>query len=269
MLVERYPLVWVAATAGAGKTTAVVQAARSIERPVAWLTLDATDAAPGRLVTYLEAALARCAPQVDGVGTGALARRIAARRGRGPARRGGRDEPGAAGHRRARASGRRAGGAGGTRRPPPLRAADACGSCSSAAASWPSTWATPRRWAAWPPSARPTWPSRPRRRRGRWPTWAAARSTRSRAVAATGGWVAGVLFEAWRSEDHVAGHRRRGRPALRLPVVADPRAARRRRPRVPGGHVAAGGGDADRAPRRSASPPPAIACSRCAPRTCR
>src|SRR4051794_33549559 len=77
MLVERYPVVWVAATAGAGKTTAVVQAARAIERPVAWLTLDATDAAPGRLVTYLEAALARCAPQVEGVGTGALARRIA------------------------------------------------------------------------------------------------------------------------------------------------------------------------------------------------
>jgi ATP/maltotriose-dependent transcriptional regulator MalT len=25
------------------------------------------------------------------------------------------------------------------------------------------------------------------------------------AIAATGGWVAGVLFEAWRSEDHVAG----------------------------------------------------------------
>jgi ATP/maltotriose-dependent transcriptional regulator MalT len=54
-----------------------VQAARAIERPVAWLTLDATDAAPGRLVTYLEAALTRCAPQVRGVGTGALARRIA------------------------------------------------------------------------------------------------------------------------------------------------------------------------------------------------
>src|SRR5512133_2920197 len=77
MLVERYPVVWVAATAGAGKTTAVVQAARAIERPVAWLTLDATDAAPGRLVTYLEAALMRCSPQVRGVGTGALARRIA------------------------------------------------------------------------------------------------------------------------------------------------------------------------------------------------
>ena len=77
MLVERYPVVWVAATAGAGKTTAVVQAARAIERPVAWLTLDATDAAPGRLVTYLEAALTRCSPQVRGVGTGALARRIA------------------------------------------------------------------------------------------------------------------------------------------------------------------------------------------------
>jgi LuxR family transcriptional regulator, maltose regulon positive regulatory protein len=75
LLVERYPVVWVAATAGAGKTTAVVQAARSGNRPVAWLTVDATDAAPGRLVTYLEAALARRRPKLAGTATRALAQR--------------------------------------------------------------------------------------------------------------------------------------------------------------------------------------------------
>src|SRR5690242_2062021 len=75
LLVERYPVVWIAATAGAGKTTAVVQAARCGSRPLAWLTLDATDAAPGRLVTYLEAALAKQLPHLAGTATRALAQR--------------------------------------------------------------------------------------------------------------------------------------------------------------------------------------------------
>jgi ATP/maltotriose-dependent transcriptional regulator MalT len=57
-LVERHRVVVVSATAGAGKTTAVAAAVRTLTRPVAWLTLDWTDAAPGRLVRYLEAALA-------------------------------------------------------------------------------------------------------------------------------------------------------------------------------------------------------------------
>ena len=56
-LIEDYPLVWVCATAGAGKTTAVTQAVPQLTRRVAWLTLDGTDAAAGRLITYLEAAL--------------------------------------------------------------------------------------------------------------------------------------------------------------------------------------------------------------------
>jgi len=56
-LIESHGLVWVCATAGAGKTTAVIEALPLLDRHVAWLTLDDTDAAPGRLVTYLEAAL--------------------------------------------------------------------------------------------------------------------------------------------------------------------------------------------------------------------
>jgi DNA-binding SARP family transcriptional activator len=71
-LIERHRVVVVSATAGAGKTTAVATALRLVERPVAWLTLDRTDAAPGRLVTYLEAALARPLPELSGVARRAL-----------------------------------------------------------------------------------------------------------------------------------------------------------------------------------------------------
>jgi DNA-binding SARP family transcriptional activator len=76
-LIERHPVVLVSATAGAGKTTAVAGAVRLVERPVAWLTLDRTDAAPGRLLTYLEAAVARPLPRVGGVARRALAAGIA------------------------------------------------------------------------------------------------------------------------------------------------------------------------------------------------
>jgi DNA-binding SARP family transcriptional activator len=72
-LIDRHRVVVVAATAGAGKTTAVARAAGLVDRPVAWLTVDRTDTAPGRLVTYLEAALARVVPELGGVATGALA----------------------------------------------------------------------------------------------------------------------------------------------------------------------------------------------------
>jgi DNA-binding SARP family transcriptional activator len=65
-------IVVVSATAGAGKTTAVASAIRGLDRPVAWLTLDRTDTAPGRLVTYLEAALARISPDIVGTATRAL-----------------------------------------------------------------------------------------------------------------------------------------------------------------------------------------------------
>ncbi len=75
-LLDSHPLVWVCATAGSGKTTAVAQALRLSERPVAWLTLDDTDAAAGRLVTYLEAALATQVEAARGVATRALAGKL-------------------------------------------------------------------------------------------------------------------------------------------------------------------------------------------------
>jgi DNA-binding SARP family transcriptional activator len=71
-LIECHGVVAVSATAGAGKTTAVVRATRALGRPLVWLTVDRTDVAPGRLVTYIEAALARQLPTVDGVATTAM-----------------------------------------------------------------------------------------------------------------------------------------------------------------------------------------------------
>jgi DNA-binding SARP family transcriptional activator len=72
-LVEHRRIVVVSATAGAGKTTAIVSALELVDRAVAWLAVDRTDAAPGRLVTYLEAALAQRVPGVAGVASEALA----------------------------------------------------------------------------------------------------------------------------------------------------------------------------------------------------
>jgi len=72
-LIARHRVVVVSATAGAGKTTAVASAVGRLDQPVAWLTVDRTDAAPGRLVTYLEAALASAVPPVADTATRALA----------------------------------------------------------------------------------------------------------------------------------------------------------------------------------------------------
>lgn len=72
-LIEDYPRVCVYATAGAGKTTAVLQAALASARPVSWLSVTSTDSATGQLLTYLEAALANQVPGVRGVATGAMA----------------------------------------------------------------------------------------------------------------------------------------------------------------------------------------------------
>jgi DNA-binding SARP family transcriptional activator len=74
--VESRRVVVVSATAGAGKTTLVAAVAQRVGRPAAWLTLDWTDTAPGRLVTYLEAALAVVVPRASGVAHEALAARI-------------------------------------------------------------------------------------------------------------------------------------------------------------------------------------------------
>lgn len=75
-LIEAHGVLCVYATAGAGKTTAVVEALSRTGRPPAWLTIADSDAAPGRLLTYLEAALATAVPAVGGVVAEALAARI-------------------------------------------------------------------------------------------------------------------------------------------------------------------------------------------------
>ncbi|MEU6349287.1 hypothetical protein ABZ896_08165 [Streptomyces sp. NPDC047072] len=54
----------VTATAGSGKTTAVAQALASVERPMSWLRLDVSDRAAGRLLVYLEAALRAADPSI-------------------------------------------------------------------------------------------------------------------------------------------------------------------------------------------------------------
>ena len=81
-LIDTHRVVAVLATAGAGKTTAVAAAAELLGRRIAWLTLDTPDVAQGRLLTYLEASLARVAPQVSGVVAPGAVRRPRARRGR-------------------------------------------------------------------------------------------------------------------------------------------------------------------------------------------
>ena len=71
--IERYPAVFVVATAGAGKTTALVRAARLLARPVAWLTVGDGDVAAGRLLEYLGAAISAHVPAVGGLARSALA----------------------------------------------------------------------------------------------------------------------------------------------------------------------------------------------------
>ncbi|MFE2540605.1 BTAD domain-containing putative transcriptional regulator [Actinacidiphila glaucinigra] len=56
-LIDHHPVVTVCASAGGGKTTAVALALRNLDRPVAWLSLDGTEQSPGRLLVYLEAAV--------------------------------------------------------------------------------------------------------------------------------------------------------------------------------------------------------------------
>jgi DNA-binding SARP family transcriptional activator len=71
-LIDRHRVVAVSATAGAGKSTAVAAALPLLGRGAAWLTVDWTDSAAGRLLTYLEASLAGVIPRVRGVATKAL-----------------------------------------------------------------------------------------------------------------------------------------------------------------------------------------------------
>jgi ATP/maltotriose-dependent transcriptional regulator MalT len=72
-MVERHPAVFVVATTGAGKTTALVRAARLVDRPLAWLTVSDGDVAAGRLLEYLDAAISRHVPSAAGLARAALA----------------------------------------------------------------------------------------------------------------------------------------------------------------------------------------------------
>ncbi|GAA4691193.1 hypothetical protein GCM10023215_30070 [Pseudonocardia yuanmonensis] len=77
-LVDRGGTLTVYAAAGSGKTTAVAAALQTLDRPTAWLSLDGSEAAAGRLLLYLEAAVETHAPDAQGVATDALAARIPA-----------------------------------------------------------------------------------------------------------------------------------------------------------------------------------------------
>jgi ATP/maltotriose-dependent transcriptional regulator MalT len=71
-LLDRHTVVTVFATAGAGKTTAVALAVRELARPVAWLSLDGTEQAAGRLLVYLEASVESAVAAAAAVATDAL-----------------------------------------------------------------------------------------------------------------------------------------------------------------------------------------------------
>ena len=75
-LISSYGLVWVTATAGAGKTTAVVDACNDAIRAVAWLTLGPTEQSPGSLVTYLEQAVRHAMPELSPVATESLTQEV-------------------------------------------------------------------------------------------------------------------------------------------------------------------------------------------------
>jgi ATP/maltotriose-dependent transcriptional regulator MalT/DNA-binding SARP family transcriptional activator len=203
-LIERHRTVVVSATAGAGKTTAVAAALRRLSRPVAWLTLDWSDAAPGRLVRYLEAALAAQLPDVGSVASDALAARIPHAEAVGLLVEAVGDEP-------------------------VVLVVDELERLGDAPDAWPLLhalvrYAPPRMRVvlisrrALPPAVLPQSGIRAVAFLGEgalaFTTDEAAAALARRgdpaidpaaAVAATGGWVTGVLFEAWRSHEHVVG----------------------------------------------------------------
>ena len=199
-LIERHRLVRVTATAGSGKTTALAQALELLDRRTAWLTLDDTDRAAGRLVTYLEAAIGAQAESAQGVASRALGARLP----------------------HAEAAGLLVESAAGT---PLLLVIDELERIAEAPEAL-AVVAAAVRYA--PDSMRIVLVSRREVEldlaqpgsvaveeadlafRASEAAEALAYAGRedidpSEAVEATGGWVAGVLFEAWRSTEHVAG----------------------------------------------------------------
>jgi DNA-binding SARP family transcriptional activator len=75
-LIESNRLVCVYASAGAGKTTAVAQVLEELSRPAAWLTVTDAERDPGRLLLYLEAALSRVEEVAETIVAQALASRL-------------------------------------------------------------------------------------------------------------------------------------------------------------------------------------------------
>jgi ATP/maltotriose-dependent transcriptional regulator MalT/DNA-binding SARP family transcriptional activator len=67
----------ITATAGSGKTTAVIDAVSTGGSRVSWLTVDGSDVSPGRFLSYLEASLLLADPSIGRAATRALADGIA------------------------------------------------------------------------------------------------------------------------------------------------------------------------------------------------
>jgi ATP/maltotriose-dependent transcriptional regulator MalT len=196
--------VFVCATAGSGKTTAVARALEAIALPAAWLTVDGTDAAPGRLLMYLEAALAARVPDAHRVASTALRRRVPHREAAGLL-------------------------AESTKGTPVLLVLDELERIAGAPEAFGVLSAFVR---YAPPTLRLILISRQEvplelsssaaiggvaaigesdlafttdEAEAALATTGSTEIDAAGAVEATGGWVAGVLFEAWRSADHVAG----------------------------------------------------------------
>ncbi|KAA1397115.1 BTAD domain-containing putative transcriptional regulator [Aeromicrobium ginsengisoli] len=74
---EQYGILWIVATAGAGKTTAVVHALANSPIPTAWLRADDGDVAPGRFLVYLEHAIGQALPEKSPLVSQVLARDVA------------------------------------------------------------------------------------------------------------------------------------------------------------------------------------------------
>lgn len=70
-MIRRNRIVAVCATAGSGKTTLVSQSSQLLDLPVCWLSVDSTEAAAGKFLTYLEAALSTQLSTVNGFVTAA------------------------------------------------------------------------------------------------------------------------------------------------------------------------------------------------------
>jgi len=74
--IDSSTVVLVSAGAGTGKSIALAEVVTQFARPVAWLSVDMSDQSPGRLLTYLAAALRTCNHEVEETVADALAANI-------------------------------------------------------------------------------------------------------------------------------------------------------------------------------------------------